>query len=484
MEGPSKSTTGLYLAFGLALCFITGLIYFVQDHAFFWDTLLLTSKYADHFFDTSFQSVLLPADLDAGHPPFWGMYIASTWKAFGRSLIVSHWAMWPFLVGILWQMVILVQHFFPDQPQVQIWVFFLLLLEPTWLGQAALVSSDIPFLFCYLLAFNGLLDRTNLWVIIGSTGLVLLSLRALPAVLSLGLFSLFLAPRDSWTIPAIQKIIHQNILGFGLASLVAGAYFLFHWWETGWLFTTPSENWAGQRDKASGDQILKNIAVLGWRLLDFGKIALWVILLPLLTKYLFINKETKPTITILLYGIFCFTLAYVPILILGTNPIGHRYLLPLFLMIALLTAALIQQFISNPTYKVYLFSGIYILLISGHFWVYPKQISQGWDASLAHLPYHSLRLEMLDSIEQRKIPFDQIGTEFPLVGERHHVDLFPTKSPILRNRNLEKDPYLLFSTVQNDFTDEELEYIDSHFKSEIELRNGQMTIQLLKRTKH
>ncbi|MEK7253678.1 MAG: hypothetical protein AAB316_02970, partial [Bacteroidota bacterium] len=75
--------------------------YLVRNHPFFWDTIQLASKHAHFFYDTDFQSLILPENIDSGHPPAFGMYLALVWKIFGKTLTVSHFAMLPFLWGIV-----------------------------------------------------------------------------------------------------------------------------------------------------------------------------------------------------------------------------------------------------------------------------------------------------------------------------------------------------------------------------------------------
>jgi len=83
----------------------------VKDNGFFWDALLQASKYAQFYYENNFGQLLVSADLDAGHPPLFGIYLAGIWKIFGQSLVVSHFAMLPFLLGIVWQVYRLIDYF-------------------------------------------------------------------------------------------------------------------------------------------------------------------------------------------------------------------------------------------------------------------------------------------------------------------------------------------------------------------------------------
>ena len=122
---------------------------------FFWDTVL-SSKIAHWYLETGFSQLTVPENLDAGHPPFFGMYIALAWQVFGRSLAVAHIAMLPFLGLLLWQYLRLAKRWLSDRGCI--WAMALLFCEPTFLAQSSMVSSDIALVAFYLLAFNACLD--------------------------------------------------------------------------------------------------------------------------------------------------------------------------------------------------------------------------------------------------------------------------------------------------------------------------------------
>src|SRR5438045_3352806 len=78
-------------------------VFLSRNNPFFGDTTY-HSTIAQWFLETDFKSLILPFDMDAGHPPFFGAYLAIVWKAFGKSLAVSHFAVLPFIIGIYWQL--------------------------------------------------------------------------------------------------------------------------------------------------------------------------------------------------------------------------------------------------------------------------------------------------------------------------------------------------------------------------------------------
>lgn len=122
---------------------------------FFWDAVLY-SKMASWYLETGFTQLMLPKVWDPGHPPFFGIYIALTWKVFGRSLLVAHLAMVPMLLTIVVQFQRLASRWLSKTGCY--WAMTLLFCEPTFLAQMGMLSPDIAILAFYLLAINALMD--------------------------------------------------------------------------------------------------------------------------------------------------------------------------------------------------------------------------------------------------------------------------------------------------------------------------------------
>ena len=121
-------------------------------------------------------------------------------------------------------------------------------------------------------------------------------------------------------------------------------------------------------------------------------------------------------------------------------------------------------------------------LLSGNFWVYPDKIAKGWDASLAHLPFHHLRHEMMKYIDQHHIPVSETGSRTPNTAIIDHIELngdqraFPWA-------DLSKDKYVFYSNICNVFTDEEIDELKNQWLVEKEFRCLQVRVTLYKRTK-
>ena len=245
----------------------------VSDHIFFWDTVQLGAQHATFFYENNFSGILLPDNFDSGHIPAFGIYIAFCWKLFGRSLLVSHFAMLPFIFGIIWQSHLLLKKFI--NPKYIYFALTLFLLDPTLLGQAVLVSPDVVLVFLFLLALNAVLQQKKVLTSIAVAGLALVSMRGMMAafailVLDL-LFSLKIKTVKSTILQLLQKaVIYSPVLILFLS------FNLYHYYKKGWIGYHEESPWAECFQLVDFKGLLYNIGILGWRILDFGRVFLWI----------------------------------------------------------------------------------------------------------------------------------------------------------------------------------------------------------------
>jgi hypothetical protein len=116
-------------------------------------------------------------------------------------------------------------------------------------------------------------------------------------------------------------------------------------------------------------------------------------------------------------------------------------------------------------------------LISGSFWVYPGRIANGWDATLAHLPYHHLREKMICYLEEQHIPFERTGTGVPNTAAFGFIEA--NEDPrIFPLADLQRHSYIFYSNVFNMFTDADLDALEQHWVLEKEFRCMQVYVRL------
>lgn len=94
-------------------------------------------------------------------------------------------------------------------------------------------------------------------------------------------------------------------------------------------------------------------------------------------------------------------------------------------------------------------------MLSGHFWVYPISISQGWDTTLAHVPYYELREEAKSYLKLHNIDEQEVGTVFPAKTQNKYLYLNDDVSGF-KELDFQNDHYVLYSNIYNDFTDTQL----------------------------
>lgn len=425
----------------------------VQNNPFFWDTLSQASRRSSWFFDQQFRTILLPYELDSGHPTGFNLYLAAAWSVFGRSLVVSHWAMFPILVGIYYQIFRLVERFFSAR---SLWLAFALIVtDVSLLAQATLVAPDLVLVLGYLLGLRGLLEQKSSWVILGSIMLVSVSLRGVFCLAALACTALLLSGTGDrrWS---LRNLIDLAV-PFIPAIVVLIAFNAWHYWQSGWVFSTPNPAWAGHREVLGISGIARNLGILAWRLLDFGRWIYWPVFagaawLWWRNKWQYSKKELQ-----LLLWPTVFILVLSTAMVLLSNPITHRYLLPGLLGLNALGAYLVLEKAPIGLRK-WMFAIVLVSQLTGHLWIYPKHIAQAWDGSLAYLPYFELREDAMNFAQDNNIPLADIGTEFPAIGPLDWHLLSNTDEGF-SNRS-EPSPYLFYSTVMNDFSDEDLEAME------------------------
>ena len=224
------------------------------------------------------------------------------------------------------------------------------------------------------------------------------------------------------------KSIPQSILYFLPVGVCLLAYLSYHYQVAGWLISSPNPEWIVHRQPNDAYHIARNIGLIGWRFLDNGRVVCSLLLLFFLVKMIRKNQQLQQPGRFLVLSFGPFFLIFAPIFIFFSVAINNRYLLPAFLLLHLLVVYfIVHSKWNNQRQKGWLFA-ILIALFSGTFWIYPKHIAQGWDGTLAHLPYYELRQEMLDFIQKEGIPLEAIGTEFPNKGALDFYDLSGRKA--------------------------------------------------------
>ncbi|HNU77317.1 MAG: hypothetical protein WBK43_02515 [Prolixibacteraceae bacterium] len=462
---------------------VLALFFLTAGLPFFWDTLQLASRHAHFFYETRFTSLFLPNDMDSGHIPVFGMYLAMVWQIFGRSLAVSHLAMLPFVAGILLFTRRVVDHFFKSRYNGVIVLF--LVADATILAQITLVSPDVWILCFFTMALWAFVRKKRILLGAASVGLALTSMRGMMIVAAFFFTGLILecflpekkVPGRKWYSPAAAYFFRMLPV-YLPAAILSALYLGLHFLRTGWIGYHPDMPWYDHFTRVDLLGFVRNVFIFGWRLVDHGRIFIWITAVAL-AVYAFrkhLQTDAKGRLLIIFTLVLGVVFSYSALTY--KNLSGHRYLIPLFFMVAL-----------SVIYHLHLFSGIrrkplvllllLAALLSGNFWVYPDPIAKGWDASLAYLPYQQMRREMNCFIDAEGIDYAETATSFPNNIALKYLDLSDDARSFA---TIGGDPsqyrYILYSNVFNDFPEELPRRLEKEWVKVKEFRRVQVRMVL------
>jgi len=452
------------------ICLVFTLLH--SNNFFFWDTITEVSLPANFYYDTNFHSSFFNDPKAIGHQTLVPLYLAAVWKIFGKSLLISHLAFFPFVVGLTCLVCRYIRR--AGLPQsMSLLILILVILDPALVSQASLLTFDTPQIFFFLLCIAGYSERKNLLLLIAFTGLCLTSLRGV--FCGIGLIIYYL----------IDNYINHRRLKIKDALLFLPGVFSFMIFL--WLFLR-SKNWSiwdlivslwsGSSEFTSFGRLFKSSLIFGWRLVDYGRVGLISVFIFLVFKVIrskfYYDEFFRQTFLIGLSQIVVFF----PVTLIFTKFIGHRYLIPVIIPVAICTGYWILKYSGYPKM---IFTIVLTLMISGYFWIYPVKIAQGWDATPAHWPYYKIRNEMISWMKNDSIPIAQTGSFFPNLASFKLTDLSDATLSF-KEAELSKDNYVLFSNIFNipDYKIDEL-FNDSRWKKIKKIERMNVYMILFKR---
>jgi hypothetical protein len=412
----------------------------VQHDPFFWDTVQLASKHAHFFYENGLRWAPLPPVMDSGHPPLLGYYLACCWTVLGKTLPVSHWAMLPFLIGCHYFVIQIARRWLGEH--MFMWAIPVFWLDPVMAGQSVLVSPDILLVCFLLMSLHGILHDRKIWIVSGIIGLCLVSMRGMMCAGAVFIWYAWLCKR-----------FKTSQLYF-LPGFVLGIVFLWwHWQTTGWVGHHPASPWAAAFQRSDIAGTLRNTLITGWRFADFGRIGEWLIWGIAAFQIKKIWPESKEMNVLFFLAVFL-----LPTALLYQNLSAHRYLLPLFVLLhfVVLRMCVLTQYAHSLIIAVLLF------LFSGNFWVYPHDISMGWDSTLAHLPYHEQHQNGIRFLQKKNVDIQEVGTFFPNVNTLEDLTLNGDTSAF-SSFDMQKNKYAFVSNIYNDFAKDELKHLKQNW---------------------
>lgn len=443
--------------------------FFTLDNCFFWDNVAGYSMPASYLLEHGLFSFVYPVNY-VSEPPLAHMYLAVLWTLLGKNLLVAHLSVTLFSVGVIWQVWRLCEKL---NTKYTPYIFLLAVLEPTLSTQLILISPDVILCFFALLSINLLLENKRGWLAVSACCLGLVSIRGFVVCAGLGLGYLVIAK-------VIEKKSFKEAFVYVFPSfipvlLALGAWFLYRKLETGCFLYQPGFEYQEHRELASLSHIIKNIASLAIRMLDSGRIIVWLFLLVAIIKMgikNFIAFVVHSRLSIIYLSVlFAMSLVTIPV----TNPFGDRYFIVLYILLALITAQLLSKVYEARKIRI-VFVGMLLVLASGNFWVYSERMSKAWDSVLCHLPYYSLRQEMITYLEDQHIDVNDVSASFPLSAPFADLDINDDKrqfTPV----DWDKSRYIIYSNLYN-WDDESINAIHSKWKLQKELKSGLIFLRL------
>lgn len=404
---------------------------------FFWDSVQLGSKHAHFYFESNFKHFFLPNEINSGHFPGFGLYLAFVWKIFGKHLLVSHLALVPFILLYVFAVWRLVTKYMPRQYHV--FALGIFLCEPTILAQCQQLSPDVILIAAFAFGVYAISYRKDryLWIVY-----ILLFFLGMRGLASVGILLFWQALRSFQSKSSLPTIF-KNLIPVLLLSLL---FYGLHYLHFGWAFFHDASPWEESFTFISPLSYIKNAGIIAWRHLDFGRWILWLFILSLL----FISKrrwrtERVPFLSLVLMAISILSLITIPF----SGLLQHRYFMPVYFSATLLFLLLLQGAEIKTQIKQLALIAVLLSFLSGHLWVYPTHIAQGWDSSLAYRSSFSLMDEAKAFITKNNIDPHSVGTSFPFLNSRKisHLEANHYSYSAI---DLSKHAYILYSNINND----------------------------------
>jgi hypothetical protein len=405
---------------------------------FFWDNIAL-SEVANYYYDTSFRHLIPPAGSDFGAFTLEAFYLSAVWSLLGHTLPVSHMAMAPFVVGILWEVRKISLRVV--RPGYLPLIYLLLLADPAFGTQTLLMGYDVFMLYFVLLSVRLLWEKKPLWYALSLLLLSAVSVRGIIFVVCLflaqGFITLFIDKtklrfREMWVyLPALVFVLVWSV---------------FHYLSTGWWLMNPVN--ASHRSANGFTMVMRQLGYVIWKLMDSGRIALWIFCgwgLWLFAKRRVWTAELKKFLLFLALPLLLQT----GLMIFISNPIGHKYFLQTFLFLSIMAIVLLQEF-SSAGKRLLLTLSLLLMLLAGNFIMYPQKYGNAWDTSLKVLPFFRAERQMKDFVVANHIPPAEVFTAFPLTANRRFSYLTEDFAySELQPGKLDSCHYLLCSNLLN-----------------------------------
>jgi hypothetical protein len=445
------------------------LIIISRDIPMFWD-MCNTSWLSNLIYDNHFTNFIFPENDAGAVGAVYSTYLAALWIIFGRSLLVSHMAVLPFVIGIVFQFYSFAKTYIQKE---FIWIALLLLfVEPTLFTQVFLAGNDLVLCFLFLLGVNSAISNKKILLMFAVGLMPILRLRGFTFV-----FSVFLI---DWY---MNRTNYKGFINFTLKRsyiyltplIIPFAWFSYHYYSTGWIFISKTtKNW---HQFAGIERMFKNLIYVFWKAFDFGRIFLFASVLILFLKQKKKDTIGRQLIFILLFTILPYLVFFIPLL----YPVSHRHFMISYIVVIIAFVYFLSSL--KKIHRTVILVLAILCLLSGNFWLYPERYGNGWDASMKVYPYFKLRDNFDGYIKLSGINPDSIGAKFPMGSDLYTCKLEPEKFgyQYIYDRPLEDFNFIVQSNICNTFTPDEIERLNMNWILEKEFRSWPLYIRLYRK---
>ena len=424
-----------------------------KTHTFFWDGIS-KSRRAHWIFNNGLSEFILPTNNNSGHPPLWIGLLSIFWTIFQKTIWSSRLLLLLINIGVVWQIVRLCKLSFIKT--VAAVAVLLVCLEPTFTAQTTNLNNDMLLLFFTLLSFNALIASQPVLFALALTGLLFANLRGLHVMLAIVIIQVVYT--------RLKLIAHNKRMGYGyvIALLCFSVFCYFQYDKLGWFIVSKNEHYNAHRQSVGVKQMAINSIVYVKSFLEYGRFIVFILVLPLLVKYIRHKTHRNPKIDRIAIAFFVFAFVYFIGMVPFSNPFSDRYFMFCYLLAIILLINLIAYYELKRQKLIYM--SVLLMFVSGHFWIYPATISQSWDSSLAYLNSYTVEAQMEGYIDSLDIKKSTIGTRVRF-NERHFSE-FKTleQDDLYADFNMKTNSFILLSNIENVTKDEQLYEIMTHWK--------------------
>ncbi|MFH0866295.1 MAG: hypothetical protein V1904_08870 [Bacteroidota bacterium] len=430
----------------------------------FWDMSYM-SQISNMIYDSNF-SVFYSDALDNGSSPLYSTYIALLWAVAGRSLFITHLAILPFVIGIVYQFHLLLNRFL-EKKYARL-AFLLLLIEPTLITQTIIAGYDLILCFLFLLALNGIFKNKRGLILLSVIFIPLINIRGASIVLSVFIIDLIF---NTGNFRSVRMFIKSSF-PYAASLVLLLLWMLYHYHHTGWLFL--SHRRACCHHYTGMEGMTRNLIYALLKLFDFGRVFIFVLIITLSVK---IRFKDNPLLKVLVFSMIPYLLFFLPF----AYPASHRHFIHLYPVMIILFIYVISLY-KQKSFRITVSVFAIISLIAGNLWIYPERYGNGWDSSLKSIPYFKLKKQLDNYVTDTRIDPADVGSRWPMNFDDYDTKLDNTHFSFadIDILPLAKHGYIAQSNISNNFTVAEIEELNKSWILEKEFSSWPVYIKLFR----